>query len=86
MFSELNKVLGPDDRGTASITAWPGASGEPGAAPAHEAPLDEFGEFRMGELEAGRYQLTLRLSQHELVLPAFDVGPAGPAPTDSRPA
>ncbi|MEK8030720.1 hypothetical protein AACH06_07770 [Ideonella sp. DXS29W] len=92
-FAVSGQVLGPDDRGTASIAALPAAGGEPAGEQAHEiaqeVALDEFGEFRMAELEAGRYQLTLRLSQHELVLPAFDVGDSGPArpgdaPRDGR--
>jgi hypothetical protein len=67
-FTVSGQVLGPDDHGAVAL------SPEQASASVHEAPLDEFGEFRLTDVVAGRYRLSLLLSERELELPPFDVG------------
>jgi hypothetical protein len=69
-FTVSGQVLGPDDHGAVAL------SPEQASASVHEAPLDAFGEFRLTDVVAGRYRLSLLLSEHELELPPFDVGEA----------
>jgi hypothetical protein len=71
VFSIRGQVLGPDDAGTVALAPEPGSAGT-----AHPpCPLDELGEFHLGSVAPGRYSLHLLLAAHEIVLPAFDVGP-----------
>ena len=72
MFSITGQVLGPDTAGGIELLAH-GA----GEATAHRAPLDRQGEFRIDGVQAGRYAMTLRLGDDEIVLPVIDVGVAG---------
>lgn len=67
-FTVSGQVLGPDDHGVVAL------SPELASASVHEAPLDEFGEFRLADVVAGRYRLSLLLGEHEIELPPFDVG------------
>lgn len=43
------------------------------------APVNELGEFTLPAVAAGRYALTLRLSERELIVAGLDLGPAAPA-------
>ena len=72
VFSITGQVLGPDTAGSIELLAHGAA-----AAPAHRAPLDRQGEFRIDGVQAGRYAMTLRLGDDEIVLPVIDVGVAG---------
>jgi hypothetical protein len=74
-FTVSGQVLGPDDRGAVAL------SPEQASASVHETPLDEFGEFRLADVVAGRYRLSLLLGEHEIELPPFDVGGSVPAMT-----
>jgi len=70
-FTVSGQVLGPDDHGAVAL------SPEQASASVHEAPLDQFGEFRLADVVAGRYRLSLLLGEHEIELPPFDVGSIG---------
>jgi hypothetical protein len=67
-FNVSGQVLGPDERGAVALAP------EQTTASVHEAPIDEFGEFRLANVMPGRYRLSLLLSQHEIELPPFDIG------------
>ncbi|HEX5688125.1 MAG TPA: carboxypeptidase-like regulatory domain-containing protein [Ideonella sp.] len=67
-FTVTGQVLGPDDNGAVAL-----ASEQPPAT-VYEAPLDALGEFRLADVAPGRYQLSLLLAGHEIVLPPFEVG------------
>ena len=71
------QVLGPDTCGAVELIAEPaGAAGPAGAPRAFE--LRDFGEFRFVDVAAGRYMLTLRFGDDEIVLPQIEVGaPSG---------
>jgi hypothetical protein len=68
-------VLGPDDNGAVALAP------EQAPSTVYEAPLDAWGEFRLADVAPGRYQLSLLLAGHEIVLPPFEVGPL---PEDGR--
>ncbi len=68
-FAVHGQVLGPDDNGAVALAP------EQAAATVYEAPLDAMGEFHLAGVAPGRYQLSLLLAGHEIVLPTFDVGP-----------
>ncbi len=70
-FSITGQVLGPDTSGSVDLLAH-----SAGEAAAQQAQLDALGEFRIDGVQAGRYALTLRLGDDEIVLPAIDVGAA----------
>ena len=74
VFSITGQVLGPDTAGSVDLLAHI-AAGAP-AQPAQRAQLDPLGEFRIDGVAAGRYAMTLRLGDDEIVLPAIDVGAA----------
>lgn len=67
-FTLRGQVLGPDESGTVAL------SSEQAPSSTHEAVLDEFGEFILNDVAAGRYRLMLMLGGHEIALPAIDVG------------
>ena len=71
VFSITGQVLGPDTAGSVDLLAHIAAG-----APAQRAQLDPLGEFRLDGVPAGRYAMTLRLGDDEIVLPAIDVGAA----------
>ncbi len=72
VFSITGQVLGPDTTGSVDLLAYLA-----GGAAAQRAQLDALGEFRIDGVQAGRYALTLRLGDDEIVLPTIDVGAAG---------
>lgn len=74
-YAIRGQVLGPDDAGLVSLAP------APDAPPVGQCPLDELGEFHLGSIAPGRYTLSLRVTGHEILLPAFEVGaaPAGGA-------
>ena len=74
VFSITGQVLGPDTAGSVDLLAHI-AAGAP-AQRAQRAQLDPLGEFRIDGVAAGRYAMTLRLGDDEIVLPAIDVGAA----------
>jgi hypothetical protein len=67
-FAVSGQVLGPDDTGAVVLTP------EQAEATVHEAALDALGEFHLADVAPGRYQLSLLLAGHEIVLPPFEVG------------
>lgn len=67
-FVVSGQVLGPDEHGAVALA--PDQAG----ATVHEAPLDAMGEFHLADVTPGRYQLSLLLAGHDVVLPPFDVG------------
>ena len=71
-FAIVGQVLGPDDAGAVELVAEVAGTGAP--EPARVATLDDLGGFRIEDVDAGRYVLTLRMSGEDIVLPAFDVG------------
>lgn len=71
-FSITGQVLGPDTSGSVDLLAHGAAD-----AAGQRAQLDALGEFRIDDVPAGRYALTLRLGDDEIVLPVIDVGAAG---------
>ena len=68
-FAIAGQVLGPGLGGTVSLAL----AGPPPGAAAIEASLDDFGEFRVADLAAGTYVMTLRIGDDEIVLPPIDV-------------
>ncbi|WP_374568444.1 carboxypeptidase-like regulatory domain-containing protein [Ideonella sp.] len=74
-FAVSGQVLGPDDSGAVALAP------EQAEATVYETPLDALGEFRLADVAPGRYQLSLLLAGHEIVLPPFDVGAS---PHDGR--
>ena len=67
-FAVHGQVLGPDDSGAVALAP------ELADATVYEAPLDALGEFHLADVAPGRYQLSLLLAGHEMVLPPFEVG------------
>ena len=85
-FSLTGQVLGPDESGTVELAADT-RSVDSGAESADSysddgktlinsrvASLDELGEFRLDNIGAGTYRLTLRMGGDEIVLPPIIVG------------
>lgn len=67
-FAVHGQVLGPDDSGAVALAP------EQVAATVYETALDAMGEFHLADVAPGRYQLSLLLAGHEIVLPPFEVG------------
>jgi hypothetical protein len=76
-FGLTGQVLGPDDAGTVALARLD----QPGAA-VQQALLDELGEFRLTDLPAGSYQLSLLLRPDTIELPPLQLGepPLEPGP------
>jgi hypothetical protein len=71
-FAIRGQVLGPDETGSVALAPEPTAAAAP--EPTQACALDDLGEFHLGSVAPGRYCLRLVLPEHEVVLPAFDVG------------
>ena len=69
-FAISGQLLGPGDDLQVSVCRG-------GVELAQVAP-DAFGEFRLGDLPAGRYRLTLQVAGEHIELPEIDVGLAAP--------
>jgi len=70
-FALTGQILGPDETGSVELAEIGGG------APARSVALDALGEFRIDDLERGRYVVTLRMGGDEIVLPEVDVGDGG---------
>jgi hypothetical protein len=75
-FAIRGQVLGPDETGSVALAPEPAAAAAPEdqAEATQACALDGLGEFHLGSVAPGRYCLRLRLPEHEVVLPPFDVG------------
>jgi hypothetical protein len=80
-FAVTGQILGPDESGTIELRAdsdSPGSMADPGhdqeSSEDRVTYLDELGEFRLDDIHAGTYRLTLRLGGDEVVLPPIVVG------------
>ncbi len=67
-YSLFGQVLGPDEAGRIELRH----SAEGPAL--HQVELDELGEFRIDDLSAGDYQLSLHLGADHILLPSLQVG------------
>jgi hypothetical protein len=67
MFALTGQVLGPDESGEVELAPTTGAA-------ARRAAIDALGEFRIEDVGAGDYGVTLRLGGDEIVLPTLRVG------------
>jgi hypothetical protein len=70
LYTVSGQLLGPGDDLVVSVA-------QGGAFRAVATP-DDFGEFRLGPLAAGRYSLTLVVSGDHIELPEIDVGGEAP--------
>ena len=68
----VERVLGPDDRGSVHLATHLRGASRSKAWQA--ATLDELGEFHIDALVPGTYEITLQLGSDEIVLPPIDVG------------
>jgi hypothetical protein len=66
-FALTGQVLGPDESGEVELAPTSGAT-------VRRAAVDALGEFRIEEVGAGDYGVTLRLGGDEIVLPMLRVG------------
>jgi hypothetical protein len=66
-FSLAGQVLGPDESGEVELMAA-------GSAGRRVTQLDSLGEFHVDGLDAGTYQLRLRMGRDEIVLPPIVIG------------
>lgn len=66
-FLLAGQVLGPDETGHVELAAA-------GAAGRRLVQLDALGEFHVDALDAGTYELVLRMGADEIVLPPIVVG------------
>jgi hypothetical protein len=71
LYAVSGQLLGPGDDLVVSLAQ--------GGAFCAVATPDDFGEFRLGPLAAGRYALTLRVSGEQIELPEIEVGGEAPA-------
>lgn len=71
-FVLTGQVLGPDEAG--EVELQPLAAEDAPDGPALACTLDALGEFRLADVPAGRYRLTLRLGDDEIVLPPVEIG------------
>jgi hypothetical protein len=69
-FEVSGQLLGPDSQGVVFAQALGADDTEPASA-----ALNEFGEFRLPPLPAGRWRLTLELSHQAIELPALELPP-----------
>ncbi len=67
-FTLSGQVLGPDESGQIELLQQPGDG-------IRQVSLDALGQFRLDDIGAGQYRLTLRLGGDEIVLPPISVGP-----------
>ncbi len=70
MYVLSGQLLGPGASPVVSLAL--------GGAEHSVATPDEFGEFRLGPLPAGRYTLTLQVADDRIELPEIDVGGEAP--------
>jgi hypothetical protein len=68
-FSLSGQVLGPDETGRIELTPLQ----EDGRTP-HEGRLDALGEFRIDDVPAGLYRLTLHVGDTPIVVQPLEVG------------
>ncbi len=85
-FTLTGQVLGPDESGTLELVAdFPSPGPEEELAEGYSegdktligsrfTSLDELGEFRLADIRAGTYRLTLRMGSDEIVLSPIVVG------------
>lgn len=85
-YTLTGQVLGPDESGTIVLVAESRPEGSQAGPPESQSadgepltgsrvtPLDELGEFRLDDINAGTYHLRLRLGSDEIVLPPVVVG------------
>jgi hypothetical protein len=64
-FVVSGQVLGPESTGLVALS---------GDATQAESPLNDLGEFALPAVPAGRYTLTLRISDAEVAFPALELG------------
>lgn len=76
-FVLAGQVLGPDESGRVELVAERADAAGEGGDP-RWTPLDALGEFRLSDVVAGRYLLTLHLTGERLLLPPIDVGASRP--------
>lgn len=74
-FEISGQLLGPDCQGVVFAQADAAHDGEPATA-----ALNEFGEFRLPPLRAGRWHLTLELGHQAIELPPLELPPGAAAP------
>lgn len=72
-FALTGQVLGPDESGEVVLSS---PSDKTGSSVLMSAKLDSLGEFRLGGVDQGTYQLTLRMGVEEIVLPPIVIGRA----------
>ena len=70
LFALTGQVLGTDESGVIELAAHPAA----GVMEPRIVALDAFGEFRLGEIGQGTYDLTLRFEGDAIRLPPIVVG------------
>jgi hypothetical protein len=75
-YALTGQILGPDETGLVELSTH-GADGvkAPGA---RVVSLDDFGEFRLDDVNVGIYCLTVRVGGDEIVLPPIEVGSRSP--------
>jgi hypothetical protein len=66
------QILGPDDRGMVELTV--DTSSDRAAQTIRSVPLDDLGAFRMADVRAGTYWMSLRLGDEAVDLPLINVG------------
>ena len=71
-YAIAGQILGPDASGVVELRLLAGD-----ASSCQTAPLDDLGEFRLGDLAAGTYGMTLRLATTHIELPPIEVGERG---------
>ncbi|MEY2689038.1 MAG: hypothetical protein RL375_3236 [Pseudomonadota bacterium] len=69
-FLLTGQILGPDERGVLELVTCD----EQGPGLSRSAALDDMGEFRIDGVDTGTYQLTLRVGDVDIALPAIEVG------------
>ncbi len=69
-FVLTGQVLGPDERGLIALSSLDGQGG------ACQGELDEFGEFRLANVAAGRYRLQLLTAGARVLVDPLEVGAA----------
>ncbi len=76
-FLVSGQILGPDESGRVELAPLQDGTAVP-SAPALEVALDGLGEFRLESVPGGFYQLTLHLSDEQVLLPPIEVGARRP--------
>ena len=67
------QILGPDDVGSVALSV--DTHGDQNSPSTRTATLDDLGGFRLEDVRAGTYWMTLRLAGDAVELPAIKVGP-----------